>query len=258
MNGGIAVDIWQESSLSGCFAIGEVAGTHGVTRPGGAALNAGQVGGVRVAEQIASRKQGVPLTALSSAVQTAIASTITIATDALSNHSALSISQVRQEIQDRMSNHAGFLCVVDEVPQALAQAQELRRAVFQHGLCCPRASQLVDIYRWRHLALASEAVLTALAHYVHSGGGSRGARAYLAADGIHEPQTRKGPLSAYRFRAERESDRNYKLVLQWTGDGFSIQQQMLRGMEDPGRIFFEKNWSNFLTGTLYQKDFHHG
>ena len=57
MNGGIAVDIWGRSSLEGCYAIGEAAGTHGVTRPGGAALNAGQVMGQRCAEFInASRR----------------------------------------------------------------------------------------------------------------------------------------------------------------------------------------------------------
>ena len=43
MNGGIAVDSWGRSTLPGLYAIGEAAGTHGVTRPGGAALNAGQV-----------------------------------------------------------------------------------------------------------------------------------------------------------------------------------------------------------------------
>lgn len=53
MNGGIEVDIWGQTSLPGCFAVGEVAGTHGVTRPGGAALNAGQVFAVRLARYIA-------------------------------------------------------------------------------------------------------------------------------------------------------------------------------------------------------------
>lgn len=52
MNGGIEVDIWGQTSLPGCFAVGEVAGTHGVTRPGGAALNAGQVIAVRLARFI--------------------------------------------------------------------------------------------------------------------------------------------------------------------------------------------------------------
>lgn len=52
MNGGIEVDIWGQTSLPGCFAVGEVAGTHGVTRHGGAALNAGQVFAVRLARFI--------------------------------------------------------------------------------------------------------------------------------------------------------------------------------------------------------------
>ena len=58
MNGGIAVDSWGRSSLPGLYAIGEAAGTHGVTRPGGAALNAGQVLGTRVAEHIAASGAG--------------------------------------------------------------------------------------------------------------------------------------------------------------------------------------------------------
>ena len=53
MNGGIAVDIWGQTSQPGIYAVGEAAGTHGVTRPGGAALNAGQVFGTRAAEHIA-------------------------------------------------------------------------------------------------------------------------------------------------------------------------------------------------------------
>ena len=56
MNGGLAVDAWGETSLRGCYAIGEAAGAHGVTRPGGAALNSGQVFGTRCAESIASRR----------------------------------------------------------------------------------------------------------------------------------------------------------------------------------------------------------
>ena len=52
MNGGLAIDTWGQTSLKGCYAVGEAAGTHGVTRPGGAALNAGQVIGTRCAEHI--------------------------------------------------------------------------------------------------------------------------------------------------------------------------------------------------------------
>lgn len=55
-NGGIATDAYWETNILGLFAIGEVCGSHGVTRPGGTALNAGQVGAVRAAECIHFRK----------------------------------------------------------------------------------------------------------------------------------------------------------------------------------------------------------
>src|SRR5665647_1052865 len=55
-NGGLAGNIWYESTnIKHFFPIGEVNGSHGVTRPGGSALNAGQVAGFRVAEFIANR-----------------------------------------------------------------------------------------------------------------------------------------------------------------------------------------------------------
>ena len=53
MNGGFAVDKWWQSNVAQTFVIGEMAGTHGVKRPGGSALNAGQVGAMRAAEYIA-------------------------------------------------------------------------------------------------------------------------------------------------------------------------------------------------------------
>ncbi len=46
-NGGLAGNIWWESTnIKHLFPIGEVNGSHGVNRPGGSALNSGQVGGI--------------------------------------------------------------------------------------------------------------------------------------------------------------------------------------------------------------------
>lgn len=52
-NGGVDVDCNWQSSISGLYAAGETAGTFGVARPGGSALNAAQVGAQRAAEHIA-------------------------------------------------------------------------------------------------------------------------------------------------------------------------------------------------------------
>ena len=51
-NGGLAIDCWWQTNLEGFFAAGEVSASHGVYRPGGSALNAGQVGSTRAASTL--------------------------------------------------------------------------------------------------------------------------------------------------------------------------------------------------------------
>lgn len=55
-NGGVTVDLNWQTELEGLYCAGEAAGTFGVYRPGGSALNSTQVGSLRAAEHIA--KQG--------------------------------------------------------------------------------------------------------------------------------------------------------------------------------------------------------
>ncbi len=251
MNGGVQVDTWGRSSISGLYALGEVAGTHGVTRPGGAALNAGQVMGVRVAKHLSSerpQRPGIEIAAVQAAARNALAITRT--------DSGLTAPAVRDEIQARMSDHAGFICPVAEVPSALAAARALRVRVIRDGISVtPERS--AEAFRWRHQALLSEAVLTALDSYLVSGGGSRGARAYCDAAGTKMPEAVSVDCSAYRFREERPEQRRQKLTVTWR-DGFAVSSTDLRGMEDPARIFFEKNWAPYLTGTVYRDGFVHG
>ena len=52
-NGGVAVDCHWETDVKGLYVAGEAAGTFGVYRPGGTALNSTQVGSLRAAEHIA-------------------------------------------------------------------------------------------------------------------------------------------------------------------------------------------------------------
>src|SRR3984957_14408821 len=122
MNGGLAVNTWGETNLAGCYAVGEAAGTHGVTRPGGAALNAGQVFGTRCAEHIASRRKPRDATKPDGpVVEEAVAGVI----DALRNGSALKATAICKDVQDRMSDHAGILCNAKDVRAATEAAHPL-------------------------------------------------------------------------------------------------------------------------------------
>ena len=55
-NGGVTVDANWQTEIEGLYAAGEAAGTFGVYRPGGSALNSTQVGSLRAAEHIARKK----------------------------------------------------------------------------------------------------------------------------------------------------------------------------------------------------------
>ena len=54
-NGGVYTDSNFESDIKGLYVIGEAAGTFGLSRPGGSALNDTQVGGLVCAKHIASK-----------------------------------------------------------------------------------------------------------------------------------------------------------------------------------------------------------
>jgi succinate dehydrogenase / fumarate reductase, flavoprotein subunit len=254
MNGGVAVDTWGCSSLPGLYAVGEVAGTHGVTRPGGAALNAGQVMGVRVARHLAAH--GAPR--FDAEVPAAVVAVARETAALARSDTGCQVNAVRDEIQARMSDHAGFICPVDEIAGARAAAGELRSRIWRAGIVAASPERAAEPFRWRHMALLSEAVLAALDVYTGADGGSRGARAYCDPSGTELPQAHRVDCSAFRFRRERLEQRQEKLAVRWDGTAMAVANQPLRGMEDPARIFFEKNWAPYLTGAVYGFGFTHG
>jgi aspartate oxidase len=247
MNGGIAVDIWGRSSLEGCYAIGEAAGTHGVTRPGGAALSAGQVMGQRCAEHIHACKRTAPCDSLPVEM---VRSAIQAVTADLRDD-GLEWRDVALDVQARMSDDAGFVCSPKGVREALAAARRLNGEIRSRGLRPDRADQAARCVQWRQMALASEAVLTALDAYLSRGGGSRGARAISDPQGSDVPVTRTGPLEAFRFRTERNQDRAEKIAIRFEGDAFVCSFQQVRRHDHTQAAYFERDWAEFLTGAIY-------
>lgn len=55
-NGGLAINIDYMTNIENLYSVGESSACHGIYRPGGSALNSGQVGSKRAAERIASNK----------------------------------------------------------------------------------------------------------------------------------------------------------------------------------------------------------
>ncbi|MBY6116808.1 FAD-binding protein [Mameliella alba] len=252
MNGGIGVDSWGRSSLAGVYAVGEAAGTHGVTRPGGSALNAGQVFGARAAEHIAA--SGRAETADQADQSDALHRAFQQVAGVLNADSALDPRSIRAEVQARMSDYAGILCTPDEIAQALAEARALNARIRDKGVGFGRDAEVARALQWRHMALVSEAVLTALDHYVSAGGGSRGARAICDPAGEGVPQSRGGPLDTYRFRAERDQDKAEQIVLNMAGEAMLVRSCANRSFDETAKSVFERDWPAWLTGGVYDQD----
>ena len=251
MNGGIEVDIHARSSLAGCYAVGEIAGTHGVTRPGGAALNAGQVFGQRCAAHI--HRQSLQRTAGPDVDDEALHQPLAWLRRNVGNSAGIALDVLASEVQSRMSDCAGFVCRAGDVAPALAAARQLNRRIAEHGVNIVEPRQISEGVLRAQTALLSEAVLCALDHYVGRGGGSRGARMLCAEHGTETPDARSGRLDGYRFLAEQPALRNEKILLRYTPQqGMQVCERALRPIEDTGKIYFEKNWGAFLTGEIYR------
>ena len=252
MNGGIAVDTWGRTNVAGIYAVGEAAGTHGATRPGGSALNAGQVFGTRVAEHVGdARASHTPQTAdITGALSTALAKI----NAQISPDRGVPIAEVRDEVQARMSDHAGILCHPQDVSMAYRDARALTARLRQSGIHFARAGEAARALQWAQMAQASEAVLAALDHYIDGGGGSRGARAICDPAGDSQPMNRQGPIADVRFRSERDVDKTEQLLVRQESDAMVIRSRPTKGFDTAYRSFFERDWPAWLTGEIY----HHG
>jgi succinate dehydrogenase/fumarate reductase flavoprotein subunit len=187
-NGGFKGDIWWESNIRHLFPVGEVNGSHGVRRPGGAALNAGQVGGLRAALFIARRYSGSPppTSAFLKLARGQVEGKIAWAqrmVDPKSTDRNL-VARLRREIQERMSAAGAAVRSAGAVGRAVDEAWSLCQRLAS-GVRVPSAALLPEAFRNRDLCLTHALYLEAIREYLSKGGRSRGS--YLVLDPAGDP-----------------------------------------------------------------------
>lgn len=248
LNGGIDVDIWGQTSLSGCYAIGENAGTHGVTRPGGAALNAGQVFAKRCAQHIAYRNKSVPPCAID---ERQVKDTVTLAARSLTaGNDALSFEDVRQRVQNTMSDSAGILCQTAGVDDAVEALTALNQDIESLNIKA-EPNGLTRAIQWKQSATLALAVMKSLQFYIQQGGGSRGARAIHSNQTGVCPDSAKGPLEGWRFLPEKESDRHRMVCICWEKGRFTTYFRPCRTLPKLSLTDFENRWQSWLREEVF-------
>lgn len=185
-NGGLSTNHLWETNLSGLYAIGEVCASHGVTRPGGTALNAGQVGAVRAAEGIFLKKR-THMKEASPSTESGIKERLRIqALDRirLSEHAEgnCPLSELWINASKRMSAAAGMIRNQVQMETALKETED-DICQFMQKAKSPSVSQLSLFYKLYDMLLSQKMYLFAMLDYAKAGGGSRGSALYTDSTG---------------------------------------------------------------------------
>jgi succinate dehydrogenase/fumarate reductase flavoprotein subunit len=182
-NGGFRANIWWESNIKHLFPVGEVNGSHGVRRPGGAALNSGQVGGMRAAFFIARRYNVSPpgLRAFLARVAPQVRGTLGLAQRMIDKRwrGPDLVARTRREIQERMTACGAAVRDPERVRQAVDEAWSLDSRL-KAGIKVRSLKDLAAAFKNLDLCLTHALYLEAINEYLNKGGRSRGS--YLALD----------------------------------------------------------------------------
>lgn len=237
-NGGIAVDLWWQTSVKGLFAAGECAGTHGVTRPGGSALNAGQVGSLRAAQYISERGNVLIDEASFAATLTQAEAIHTHTLDTICGNGD-NIDILIEKAQRRMSDNAAAIRNKADMERALAET-EAELAHLTENAKIQSRSRAYLYYKLKDILVTQAAVLFAAIDYADTVGASCGSSLYYDQKG----QLRPGLEEIFRFTEEDGSIRARVQEVQKTTCGFSAQWRDVRPIPDDAD-FFENVWRSY-------------
>lgn len=192
-NGGLAGDMWWESNLSHFFPVGEVNGSHGIHRPGGSALNAGQVGALRAAIRIAKvyRQDPMEIRDFLQTVREQAEEKMRLAEQfGAPKEDGLSPVQVKEKIGCLMSAGAAHIRAADQILQTAESLREIRRELLE-GVFVKNPQELAQAFQTYDTLISAEALTAAINHYIKEGGESRGS--YLIKENAADENFLDGP-----------------------------------------------------------------
>jgi len=163
MNGGIAVDANWESSVKGLYVAGEAAGSFGVYRPGGSALNATQVGAMRAAQHIAGKPVTDPCPVMTAFTPPNITYSQTP-----------TVKANRRQTQELMSRYAAYRRDTAKMRELYTELTRRLESFFQENTIS-EDSELPYLYKSHDILLTQTAMLSAMIFAAESWGTHGGA-----------------------------------------------------------------------------------
>lgn len=181
-NGGLDVDLWWQTNIEGFFAVGEVAATHGVYRPGGSALNAGQAGAARAARFIASRCAGNPLDSnvFAEISRGQVEETVKIAETVCKG--STNANELLGNIRKKMSEVAAAIRDINKIEEYIHFVKNMLDS-FTEVVRVKDRRELGNVFILYDTLVSQYVYLCAIKDYINHRGKSRGSALYYAPDG---------------------------------------------------------------------------
>ena len=143
-NGGVYTDNNFESDIKGLYVIGEAAGTFGLSRPGGSALNDTQVGGLVCARHIANKSESIS--------DESIYDSFTNDETEFTEDADINYSHLKKEMSKVASfkrDYEGCIALLREINNTLASYPQKHKSLY-------------DYYRDKDMLLSMKALLEAI------------------------------------------------------------------------------------------------
>lgn len=180
-NGGLAIDSWWQSNIKGLFPVGECAASHGVYRPGGSALNAGQCGSRRAASWICQHRLG-PWSADGTELEEEVNEIKNLI--AGSENGTLDAREVYKHVREMMSLNGSVIRNAGLIEKTLEEVS------FYFGnfssIKVNGKSELWILFELRNALITQKVYLESMLDYILHGGKSRGSALYSEENGnIH-------------------------------------------------------------------------
>ena len=237
-NGGIAVDMWWQTSVKGLFAAGECAGTHGITRPGGSALNAGQVGSLRAAQYI-SQNGNIPISdedfeSILNEAESAHKKQLEKVSKSYDN-----IDELISAAQRRMSDNAAAIRNKANMEKALRETEKDISGICENAGVSEK-SKLYRYYKLKDIIVTQQAVLSAMINYADTVGDTRGSSLCYDEKG----KLRAGLEEIFRFTEEKGDTRAKIQETVISGNDFKCRWRDVRPIPQ-NNDFFENVWRGY-------------
>lgn len=247
-NGGLRGNIWWESNIRHLFPVGEVNGSHGVYRPGGSALNSGQVGSMRAALYISKRYNSEPPSpkGFTGSAKAQIMRKFEFAQRMIAAKvkSSAFLQAARKEIQERMSACAAQVRDPKRIREAIEEAWNLYSRL-KTQMRISSEKQLPEAFKNLDLCLTQALYLEAIGEYLDKDGKSRGS--YLVLDPKGEkPCPKLG--SEWRFSLNDEGAFVDKKILEiYLDENLNVKKQWVEIRPIPREDdWFENVWKEYL------------